>query len=51
MPTVATQTYISTVSSEGFNKWCNNNMDTVDRIPSINTSNMRKNLLKKNNIK
>ena len=38
MPTVATQTDISTVTALGFKEWCIQNRDKVDDIPpSVST--------------
>tara|TARA_B100001094_G_C18151511_1_gene783914 strand:- start:1478 stop:1639 length:162 start_codon:yes stop_codon:yes gene_type:complete len=33
MPTVATQTHITTIVKSGFKDWCSSNMDLVDNIP------------------
>ena len=43
MPSVATQTDISTVSTSGFYNWCTTNMDTVDGVPeAIPINNLNK---------
>jgi hypothetical protein len=43
MPTISTQTDISTVSEQGFNNWCIENRDIVDGIPFTHTTqNLRK---------
>lgn len=47
MPTVSTQTDISTMSNEGFDTWCRENRDTVDDIPlAPTTQNLRKRMFR-----
>ena len=45
MPTVSTQTDISTMSNEGFDTWCRENRDIVDGITPT-TQNLRKQMFR-----
>ena len=47
MPSVSTQTDVSTVSDNGFNTWCVENRDTVDNIQTAPNTELRKRILKK----